>query len=345
VGDLLELYLKELGEDALRANFVTVYQLLDEIVENGAPLHTEPNILQQLVMQPGKMDSIVASVMGTSQVRDALPESASSCAPWRRTGVRYATNELYLDLHERLDVLIDGRNGVLQCAEVYGEAMCNCMLSKMPRLTLTFTTPYIVEDASLHICVNRERWERDRVISFVPPDGKFELFNYRVLHTNHIPIYVTPNITFSEDVDSDAVSRSDEGNVGVGHISVTLGARPTDGRVVEEVAIRMPLPQSSTSTSLMATVGSVVHDVQNAEIRWHIGRIPKDKLPVLTGTVLIGGCRSVRELSLSLFVSFKVVMFSAGGLKVASLRVENEEHQPYKGVRSITRAGRFEVRC
>ena len=148
IGDLLELYLKELSEEALRANFVTVYQLLDEIIENGTPLHTAPNVLQQLVMQPGNMDSIVASVMGASQVRDALPESTSSSSPWRRTGVRYATNELYLDLHERLDVIVDGRNGVLQSAEVYGEALCNCMLSKMPRMTLTFTqvcvaaTPY-----------------------------------------------------------------------------------------------------------------------------------------------------------------------------------------------------------
>lgn len=51
VGDLLERYLVELTEHALRANFVTVYQLLDEIIDNGAPLHTEPNVLQQLVMQ------------------------------------------------------------------------------------------------------------------------------------------------------------------------------------------------------------------------------------------------------------------------------------------------------
>ena len=118
MGDLLELYLKELSEESLRANFVTVYQLLDEIIENGTPLHTEPNVLQQLVMQPGKMDSIVASMMGTSQVRDALPESMGGSSPWRRSGVRYATNELYLDLHERLDVLVDGRNGLIQCAEV-----------------------------------------------------------------------------------------------------------------------------------------------------------------------------------------------------------------------------------
>ena len=81
------------------------------------------------------------------------------------------------------------------------------------------------------------------------------------------------------------------------------------------------------------------------QVRWQIGKIPKDKLPVLTGTVLLGPGRSSRELSLSLFVNFKVTMYSASGLKVASLRVENEEHQPYKGVRSITHAGRFEVRC
>jgi len=118
LGDLLEFYLKELSENALRANFVTVYQLLDEIIENGTPLHTEPNVLQQLVMQPSKVESMVATVMGTSQVRDALPESTNTSSPWRRTGVRYATNELYLDLHERLDVLVDGRNGVLQSAEV-----------------------------------------------------------------------------------------------------------------------------------------------------------------------------------------------------------------------------------
>ena len=80
-------------------------------------------------------------------------------------------------------------------------------------------------------------------------------------------------------------------------------------------------------------------------MRWTIGKIPKDKLPVLTGTVLLGPGRSARELSLSLFLHFKVVMFSASRLKVAALRVENEENQPYKGVRSITRAGRFEVRC
>ena len=362
VGDLLTLYLKELTEDAMRANFVTVYQLLDEIIDNGAPLHTEPNVLQQLVMQPGKIDSIMASVTGQSQVRAALPEASSSSAPWRRTAVRYAANEFYLDLCEGLDAVIDGRNGVLQRAEVWGSAMCNCLLSSMPRLTLSFTTPHVIEDVALHLCVDRERWDRERVLSFTPPDGKFELFSYRVARTNSLPVYVTPTISFvpssgavaDDTVDLsagagsgpsvDALSAASGGG-GVGHIQVTLGLRPTENRPVEEIAMRMPLPSSTASASLTATVGNVVYDPQAKEVVWKIGRIPKDKLPILSGTFLIGPGRNANELSLSLFVSFKVSMYSASGLKVAGLRVDNVDYTAYKGVRSITRSGNFEVRC
>lgn len=361
VGDLLELYLKELTEDALRANFVTVYQLLDEIIDNGAPLHTEPNVLQQLVMQPGKMDSIVASVTGGSQIKAALPESTNSSAPWRRPGVKYAANEFYMDLIERLDAVVDGRNGVLQRAEVWGQAMCTSLLSGMPRLTLSFTSPHIIEDASLHACVGRDRWERERVMSFTPPDGKFELFGYHVTRTNQLPIYCTPNISFvpsstppppsqgggagGESAGGEPSAGGAASGGGVGHVQITLGARPTEGRAVEDVTMRMPLPASCISSSLTASVGGVVYDPITREVEWHIGKIPKDNLPILNGTVLLGPGRSARELSISLFVTFKVSMYSASGLKVASLRLENEEYQPYKGVRSITRAGTFEVRC
>lgn len=263
VGDLLELYLKELTEDALRANFVTVYQLLDEIIDNGSPLHTEPNVLQQLVMQPGKMESIVAGVTGASQIKAALPESSNSSAPWRRAGVKYSANEFYMDLMERLDAVVDGRNGVLQRAEVWGQAMCNSLLSGMPRLTLSFTS-HIIEDVSLHECIARDRWERERVMSFTPPDGKFELCSYRVSRTNQLPVYCTPNISFvpASNPAAAAAPASPEssgggggGGGGVGHMQITLGARPTEGRPVEDVTLRMPLPDSCVSSSLTATVG------------------------------------------------------------------------------------------
>ena len=43
IADVFELYFRELSEEALRDNFVTAYQLLDEMVDHGVPVHTEPN--------------------------------------------------------------------------------------------------------------------------------------------------------------------------------------------------------------------------------------------------------------------------------------------------------------
>lgn len=40
-----------------------------------------------------------------------------------------------------------------------------------------------LEDLSFHQCVRLTRFENDRTISFIPPDGEFELMKYR-LNTN-----------------------------------------------------------------------------------------------------------------------------------------------------------------
>jgi AP-3 complex subunit mu len=129
-------------------------------------------------------------------------------------------------------------------------------------------------------------------------------------------------------------------------MNIVVGARPTDGKPIDDVSVRIPLPASTVSTSLTASHGVVVYDDVAKELIWKIGRLPKDRTPSLNGTVNLGATgRTAQDLSLSLFVTFKVAMYSASGLKVASLRLENEEAQPYKGVRSVTRAGCFEVRC
>ena len=111
IADTFELYFRELTEDALRDNFVTVYQLLDEMVDHGVPVHTEPNVLQQLVLEPGKMRSMVNAVTGGSQVGEELPQATLGSVPWRRENVRYNANELYVDIVEQLSAVVDGPRG------------------------------------------------------------------------------------------------------------------------------------------------------------------------------------------------------------------------------------------
>lgn len=59
-----------------------------------------------------------------------------------------------------------------------GDILCTSKLSGVPDLTLSFNNHRILDDCSLHPCVRYNRFERERVMSFVPPDGKFKLASY-----------------------------------------------------------------------------------------------------------------------------------------------------------------------
>ena len=48
-----------------------------------------------------------------------------------------------------------------------------------------------MEDVRFHQCVRLSRFENDRTISFIPPDGEFELMSYRLntqVHTHSLSI-------------------------------------------------------------------------------------------------------------------------------------------------------------
>jgi AP-3 complex subunit mu len=43
--------------------------------------------------------------------------------------------------------------GGIIAADIYGTVLCNCRLSGMPDLTITFSNPRLLEDSSFHPCV------------------------------------------------------------------------------------------------------------------------------------------------------------------------------------------------
>ena len=86
--------------------------------------------------------------------------------------------------------------------------VCTCVISELPIpewvmimglaieyhsfiVCCIYSTSYVVptgthskavelEDVKFHQCVRLSRFENDRTISFVPPDGEFELMSYRL---------------------------------------------------------------------------------------------------------------------------------------------------------------------
>lgn len=77
-------------------------------MDNGFPFTTEPNILREMIAPPDIVSKMLNVVTGkSSNVSNKLPEATASCVPWRKTGLKNASNEVYVNLVEELDALVN----------------------------------------------------------------------------------------------------------------------------------------------------------------------------------------------------------------------------------------------
>mmetsp|Transcript_3041 Transcript_3041/g.4928 ORF Transcript_3041/g.4928 Transcript_3041/m.4928 type:complete len:311 (+) Transcript_3041:182-1114(+) len=309
---------------------------MDEMMDNGIPMTTEPNVLKTMIHPPTILGRVANSMGVTDKgnINSDLPEGMLSSIWWRKKGVRYTNNEIYLDIVEEIDCSID-TNGLMVTCDVSGEILVNSKLSGMPDLTLSFTNPQLIDEVNFHPCVRLSRYERDQVLSFVPPDGKFKLASYSIDSTPGsqsvtLPLYVKPQIHFSGSS---------------GRVNVMVGPKSNlGGRTIEDVVITIPFTKNIATTNLNVNHGTAHFDETTKCLRWEIGKVPKERSPCLNGGVSLTAGSETPESGPTILVDFKIVMFSASGLKIDALTMSGEKYKPYKGVRFVTKAGRFQVR-
>jgi len=83
-------------------------------------------------------------------------------------------------------------------------------------------------------------------------------------------------------------------------------------------------------------------DEGKRELTWRIGKIPPNKTPHLSGS--LQAKLGVSPAYPTVQAKFRVPGFSASGVKIDGLTIVNTVPKPYKGVRSITKAGNFLIR-
>jgi AP-3 complex subunit mu len=184
---LLELFVDYFGlisEQVLKDNFSIVYQLLEEWIDYGTPYITEKALLKQIVPPPSLLSTVMSVV---SMTPHPTPTSMVSTCPWRNIGINYAHNEIFFDIVEELDCIMD-KNGKLLHGMIFGQIECLSRLSGMPELVLSLNKNPLL---GLHECVNVERFEENGTISFIPPDGSFTLLDYSIpCKQQQIPLQV-----------------------------------------------------------------------------------------------------------------------------------------------------------
>lgn len=110
-----------------------------------------------------------------------------SALPWRSAVLRYSRNEVFVDIVEVISGVMDrkGKAVAADGLQLTVSIGCKTKLSGTPDLSLALyplpksATARILAP-SFHPCVRHERWLKDGVMSFVPPDGEFELAQFNI---------------------------------------------------------------------------------------------------------------------------------------------------------------------
>ncbi|CBH10489.1 adaptor complex AP-3 medium subunit, putative [Trypanosoma brucei gambiense DAL972] len=335
---VVQKYLKVISESTLRENFSLVYQLLVELIDNGYPLTTEMHVLEELVLPPS-LENVFRSAL-EAPVAIKRRHMGSRAVPWRDPATKHSSNEIFFDIVENLDCIVDCEGNVVQSA-VRGAVEVNCRLSGLPEVIMRLTGIDCIEDIAMHRCVRRSRYEVDRMISFIPVDGKFTLLQYRCKMPNsvQVPFYVTPQITFNASVG--------RFNCMVGFRGSGLAARSREYEI-QKLIIHLPLPPQTEAVQ----VHSISHGNTNFKkarnmLVWNVGSLHRGTCS-LSGEFTFGTEREKEGLAPctggSALVEFSIPNYLLSSIRVDSVQVLNDLTKPYKGVKYVTTAGRFAVR-
>ncbi|CAG0900563.1 unnamed protein product [Cyprideis torosa] len=329
--DTFEDYFSDCTESVIKEHYVIVYELLDEMLDNGFPLATENNILKELIRPPNVFRTLANTVTGKSNMSSTLPMGSLSSVPWRRSGVKYTNNEAYFDVIEELDAVID-RNGGLIKAEITGKIESCVKLSGMPDLTMTFVNPRLMDDISFHPCIRHRRWEQERVLSFVPPDGNFCLIEYHV----HAPTAVCLPITVRHAL------QFREGTSG--RIELTLIPRNTGGRPIEGVKASIQMPKEVANCTVVPTLGKATFDPSSRQLCWDVGKVEVGKSTTLRGSISLIQGSPVPTVNPLVELTFTIPQVTLSGLRVSRLDMFGESYKPFKGVKYVSKAGTYQIR-
>mmetsp|Transcript_3670 Transcript_3670/g.9161 ORF Transcript_3670/g.9161 Transcript_3670/m.9161 type:complete len:428 (-) Transcript_3670:127-1410(-) len=335
--DVFTQYFTELEEESLRDNFVIAYELLDEMMDFGYPQFTETKVLQEYI----KTDAY------KMEVETRPPMAVTNAVSWRSEGLRYKKNEVFLDVVESVNLLVNSNGNVVR-SEIAGALKMRTFLSGMPECKLGLNDKVLfetqgrggrskavdLEDMKFHQCVRLARFDNDRTISFIPPDGAFDLMNYRLSQN------VKPLIWVECMVEKHSRSRTE--------YLVKARSQFKERSAAGNVEIILPLPADATQPTVRTSQGTATYVPEQEAMVWKIKHFPGGREFLLRCKFSLPSVAAEDDphgRMPPIRVKFEIPYFTVSGIQVRYLKVvEKSGYQALPWVRYITTAGDYEIR-
>ena len=342
-------YCGVLSEEAIRKNFILIYELLDEIVDFGYPQGTSTENLKACIYnEPLLVDAQKLRVpsLSTKTVSSSAVHKPIGSRKTGTIGGGAARNEIFVDILERLTMLF-AANGSVVNSTIDGCIQMKSYLAGNPELRLALNEdlvvgkggPYgtvVLDDCNFHECVRLDDFEAQRLLSFVPPEGEFVVLNYRTAGDFRAPFRVLPQIEEATPYQLEII--------------VLVRSEIPDTNYGSDVTITVPCPRNCTAASATAPSGSSAdYNATQRKLTFHVKKFQGGlELAFRAKITLSSICTAQTRKEIGpVSMTFEIPMYNVSNLQVKYLRIAeaSQNYNPYRWVRYVTRSSSYVCRC
>ncbi|CCH57895.1 hypothetical protein TBLA_0A00950 [Henningerozyma blattae CBS 6284] len=186
-----------------------------------------------------------------------------------------------------------------------------------------------LEDLKFHQCVRLSKFENEKIITFIPPDGNFELMSYRLTTP------IKPLIWCDVNIHVHSKSRVE--------IHCRAKAQIKKKSIANNVEILIPVPDDADTPSFRYSHGSIKWVPEKNAILWKIRSFAGGKEYSMAAQL---GLPSIDDnekpkLKRPVQIKFQIPYFTTSGIQVRYLKVNEPklQYKSYPWVRYITQSG------
>uniref|UniRef100_A0A8B9MU22 Adaptor related protein complex 2 subunit mu 1 n=1 Tax=Accipiter nisus TaxID=211598 RepID=A0A8B9MU22_9AVES len=309
--DVMTAYFGKISEENIKNNFVLIYELLDEILDFGYPQNSETGALKTFITQQG-----IKSQFQTKEEQSQITSQVTGQIGWRREGIKYRRNELFLDVLESVNLLMSPQGQVLS-AHVSGRVVMKSYLSGMPECKFGMNDKIVIE--------KQGKGTADET-------GK----RYRTTKDIILPFRVIPLVR--------EVGRTKL------EVKVVIKSNFKPSLLAQKIEVRIPTPLNTSGVQVICMKGKAKYKASENAIVWKIKRMAGMKESQISAEIELLPTNDKKKWARPPISMNFEVPFAPSGLKVRYLKVfepklNYSDHDVIKWVRYIGRSGIYETRC
>lgn len=155
--------------------------------------------------------------------------------------------ECKFGINDKIVMEAKGKGGVGTLGEV-GSSNSNNDTSRSGKPVV------VIDDCQFHQCVKLSKFETEHSISFIPPDGEFELMRYRTTKDISLPFRVIPLVR--------EVGRTKM------EVKVVLKSNFKSSLLGQKIEVKIPTPLNTSGVQLICLKGKAKYKASENAIVW-----------------------------------------------------------------------------